>query len=113
MVYDAACFTTFDGSVRFTSTEPAVVFLLSHELNEMRYILSLSAVHVTVHPLASVITVVRLMLFVCVTLATMPRESEFKLSRTFVFQNAAVSTSPVGVEGKRRGRCVGYHSAYE
>ncbi len=36
-----------------------------------------------------------------------------KLSRTFAFQNAAVSTSPVGVEGKRRGRCVGYHSAYE
>ena len=33
-----------------------------------------------------------------------------ELSRTFVFQNAAVSTSPVGAEGKRRGRCVGYHS---
>jgi hypothetical protein len=39
--------------------------------------------------------------------------TSFKLSRTFAFQNAAVSTSPVGVEGKRRGRCVGYHSPYE
>ena len=42
-------------------------------------------------------------------IASMSRE----LSRTFAFQNAAVSTSPVGVEGKRRGRCVGYHSPYE
>ena len=39
--------------------------------------------------------------------------SSFKLSRTFVFQNAAVSTSPEGVEGRRRGRGVGYDSAYE
>jgi hypothetical protein len=39
--------------------------------------------------------------------------SSSELSRTFAFQNAAVSTSPVGVEGERRGRCVGYHSPYE
>ena len=36
-----------------------------------------------------------------------------KLSRTFVFQNAAVSTSPVRAEGERLGRGVGYDSAYE
>jgi hypothetical protein len=39
--------------------------------------------------------------------------TSFKLSRTFEFQNAAVRTSPAGVEGERRGRCVGYHSPYE
>jgi hypothetical protein len=39
--------------------------------------------------------------------------SSFELSRTFVFQNAAVSTSPEGGGGERRGRGVGYDSAYE
>ena len=39
--------------------------------------------------------------------------SSTELSRTFAFQNAAVSTSPEGVEGERLGRGVGYDSAYE
>ena len=57
-------------------------------------------------------SLVRITLHIAGTTPVTSRSAS-ELSRTFVFQNAAVSTSPVRAEGERRGRGVGYDSAYE